>query len=175
MPVPEPRVVHLIATVNPDEIVAWSEIGQRKRSGAEYSLSGSGSTRLSEPATAAANGNGYPRRQSCFSAVDGELFHLFREFPQADDIRLHANVFSLILRKISDIDCPDNCYDQVRDSYRHRECPAPSRVIHRVTLHCQRLLLRLVATVTKNRLLRSCLLRYFHAVLFSLNGQKRRR
>ncbi len=170
-----PELCHLVATVNPDEIVRGAKSASWKRSGAEYSLSGRVPRVCLKPATAAANGNGYLKGNHVFLLVDGELFHLFREFHRRMISGFHANVFSLILRKIPTLTARINCYGQVRDSYRHQNVQHRRAVIHRITLHCQRLCCGLSPRMTKNRLLRSCLLSISTPYCSSLNGQKRRR
>lgn len=75
-------------------------------SAAGYIRFGSGSTRLSDTqrnALEMAAGEG----DHIFVLVDGELFHLFREIPQANDIGLPRQHFSLMFRNTSDTDLLD--------------------------------------------------------------------
>ncbi len=151
-----PELCHLVATVNPDELSRGAKSASWKRSGAEYSLSAAVPRVCLKPATAAANGNGSREGNHVFLLVDGELFHLFRNFHRRMISGFHANVFSLILRRFPTSTARINCYDQVRDSYPTENVQYRRAVIHRVTLHCQVSCCGLSPRMTKNRLLRSC-------------------
>ncbi len=85
-------------------------------------------------------------RDHVFVLVDGELFHLFREIPQADDIGLPRQHFFFDVQehfrrgfaRQTAAAKTDKVIATENIQYR---CP----VIHRVTLHRQRVLLWLVA------------------------------
>ncbi len=85
-------------------------------------------------------------RDHIFVLVDGELFHLFREIPQANDIGLPRQHFFFDVQ------------EHFRDGFARQAAAAKAdkviaaeniqyrcAVIHRVTLYRQRVLLRLIA------------------------------
>ncbi len=91
-----PELAHFVAAVDPDEIIAWGEIGQLEsqrrgifafRQRFDTVIRNAQQQRQAE--MTAGEGN------HIFILVDGEFLHLFREVPQANDIWLPREDFLL--------------------------------------------------------------------------------
>jgi hypothetical protein len=85
-------------------------------------------------------------------AVDGEVFHLFREVPQADDIRFPGQHFLFHIHENTGQRLPGQAAAAQTDKViAAKDVQHRGAVVHGVALHGQRLLLRLVAAQNKEQ------------------------
>ncbi len=91
-----PQLAHFVAAVDPDEVIPRGEVGQLvAQRGRVFAFRHRFDTLIGnaqqQRQTEVAPGEGH----HIFLAVDGEIFQLFREIPQADNVRFPRQHFVL--------------------------------------------------------------------------------
>ena len=102
-----------------------------------------------------------------FLRVHGEVFHLFREVPQADDVRLPGQHLIFHIEEDAGKRLPGEAAAPKADiviaaeDIQHR-----GAVVHGITLHRQRILLRLVAAQYEEQVAAILLVQVFPGAVF---------
>ncbi len=142
-----PELAHFVAPVDPDEVIAWRKIGQlvaqrrgilafRQRLNASFR----DAQQQRQTEVAAREGNGV------FIPIDGEVLHLFREVPQADDVWFPGENFFLHVEEHFRQGLPrQRAAAQANKVVAAQNVQHGGAVIHGVAFGGDLLLLRLVA------------------------------
>ncbi len=91
-----PQLTHLVAAIDPDEVIPRGEVGQLvAQRGGVFAFRQRFNALIGDAQQQRQTEVAPGERHHAFLAVDGEIFQLFREIPQADNVRFPRQHFFL--------------------------------------------------------------------------------